>query len=141
MSALISRGRKNGCVLRLCSFRPTRARLGFRSRHWLPFDLHQRFVSTTTMLWPLNVRTRGRSRRTLRQRRASYETVSDEFRSTLRPTTRVSKLVRSIGLPGILSKGSYHGSFSTTPSWTDCASNRPMSSPSSGTKLLSPSDL
>src|SRR6516165_2690314 len=42
-----------------------------------------------------------------------------------------------IGLPGCASEGSYQGRLSTTPSRTDCATIFPISSPSSGTSLLS----
>src|SRR5260370_28662715 len=52
-------------------------------------------------------------------------------------TTTVSKsicmMVVVIGLLGNFSEGSYHGCFSTTPSWSARASNLPISSPSSAT--------
>ena len=41
------------------------------------------------------------------------------------------------GSGGEFFDGSYHGSFSITPSLTDCASNLPISSPSKATSCLS----
>ena len=62
-----------------------------------------------------------------------------ELRECGPSTTTVSKCRvearRNVGWAGKCSEGSYHGCFSTTPSWTDWARSSPISSPSSATSL------
>src|SRR5262249_18947734 len=67
----------------------------------------------------------------------NYRVISGGLRPAGASTTTLSKSMSifpsTIGLRDSISEGAYHGCFSTTPFWTACATNFPISSPSKGT--------